>query len=281
MTFTSPTDIEARFKALDKQLEKPVTAYLFGGATMAARGLKLATKDLDIIVGSRAEFTRLRAASLEHGYTINNDVSEAYKDVGGKILLDHQEGGLDIFDRRVIGKIQLTESIQSRATESFEGASLTVYELSNEDIFALKCVSPRPSKDAADLRSLAQAGIDYNTVKQELEAQRPMNTGGDEVLRLSPSRGRRHPMLILHEMCKKVNAISNTLSSWAKEQERKVYTESIIVQRLETNSASQDELADIVETECGDAVSVKDRIDALLERDVLTQEGDEYSLAEV
>jgi len=59
--------IEAELQELGAALNTEVTAFLIGGGSMAFRGLKDTTKDIDLVVTTEVEFDRIGGqASTAH-----------------------------------------------------------------------------------------------------------------------------------------------------------------------------------------------------------------------
>lgn len=83
---------------------------------------------------------------------------------------------LDVFVKRVMGGVQLTEGMVRRAfvpREFRDLKKLKVHLVSLEDIFLFKGVtSLGRSKDVDDLLRLLELGVDFNVVLEELKAQR-------------------------------------------------------------------------------------------------------------
>ena len=55
-------EIVAFFEELDRSMKEDIEIYTIGGAAMLKRGMKDATKDIDIIVSTKKEFQELQAA---------------------------------------------------------------------------------------------------------------------------------------------------------------------------------------------------------------------------
>jgi hypothetical protein len=188
---------------VDSQLTTDVTAYLMGGGAMTLRGHKDATKDVDVLVGETDAFEALREALTALGYepVPEMDLSMAYRDLGAQLILEAADGvRFDVFDRKVVGKIELTEPMADRARAEgpvYEGEWLVLYPLAAEDIFLFKGMANRQA-DAADMRTLVQAtaGFEYATVMAELERQLPLNTGTTEAEMLVAGE---HPLLAFEQ----------------------------------------------------------------------------------
>ena len=54
------SEIEELFKEIDKFVDMNLSIYIIGGAALLKRGLKIATKDIDIIVATKQEFLKLQ-----------------------------------------------------------------------------------------------------------------------------------------------------------------------------------------------------------------------------
>jgi len=178
----SRESIKAEFTSIDQNIDKDVTAYVMGGGAMTFRGLKNSTYDLDILVTTRDDFEILRDLLLELDYEIVENPIEEYKGLGAAVLLD-KDGAcrFDIFDRKVIRKLSLSDGMRERAEEVFAGSKLLVYALSNEDIFLFKGVSGR-SRDVNDMVQLVESekGLAFDVIIEEFQNQLPMNKGKAE-----------------------------------------------------------------------------------------------------
>ncbi|NJE00440.1 hypothetical protein [Thermococcus sp. JdF3] len=93
------------------------------------------------------------------------------------------EFNLDVFVRRVLNRLYLSESMVSRAEvpEDFESHEFfRVCLVSKEDIFLFKSItSMERVRDVEDLIALVETGLDYGIIIQELENQ----LSGDESLK--------------------------------------------------------------------------------------------------
>lgn len=192
----SEAAIEAEFTSLDRGMNRQMTVYLMGGGAMTFRGLKNATRDLDLLVTARADFDVLRDLLRDRGYeTVKNPVDE-YESLGAALMLDKDgECRFDIFDREVIRKLRISDGMRNRAEAVFDGSNLQVHALSNEDIFLFKGVAGRP-RDTDDMAQLVEAGrgLDFDAIAKEFHAQLPLNTGRieSELLTGAPEN---HPVI--------------------------------------------------------------------------------------
>ncbi|NJE26447.1 hypothetical protein E3E22_07425 [Thermococcus sp. MV5] len=160
---------------------EPVRVYLIGGGNLALRGLKSATKDIDIVVTNRGQSSLLEAL-LETPVPKLPVYLRQYRsqwdyDLGMSARYMHPLHGfnLDVFVRRVLNKLYLSESMVSRAEvpEDFESHEFfKVCLVSREDIFLFKSItSMERVRDVEDLIALVETGLDYEIIIQELENQ--------------------------------------------------------------------------------------------------------------
>lgn len=60
--------VEELFEELNGSMHKKVKTYVIGGAVLLRRGMKPATKDIDLVVATKREFIELQ--SLHYGYIV-------------------------------------------------------------------------------------------------------------------------------------------------------------------------------------------------------------------
>jgi len=170
--------LEEKAKLLDIE---PLQVYLIGGGNLALRGLKTATKDVDIVVLNKKHSslleTLLEAPVLGFPLYPKQYKSQWDYDLGMSVRYTHPVYGfnLDVFVKRVLNKLYLSGDMVSRAEvpEEFKSHELfKVYLLSKEDIFLFKSVtSVERVRDIGDLIALVETGLDYEVIIQELENQ--------------------------------------------------------------------------------------------------------------
>jgi hypothetical protein len=165
-----PTDL---LMELERRALKPLDLYILGGEAMRIRGLKMATKDVDIVVEDAEVLVLLRELLLPLGYrelTID-ELPEGDRRLNpSAILMNDPSPRLDIFVRRIANTLTLSENMKMRATPWRTGR-LRVHVLCNEDLFLLKSVTGREG-DIQDMTQLARAtGFNWRTVLEELKSQ--------------------------------------------------------------------------------------------------------------
>lgn len=60
--------IEIFFEELNSSMKHNVEIYTIGGAALLKRGIKTATKDIDIIVSTKKEFLELQSTLIDIGF---------------------------------------------------------------------------------------------------------------------------------------------------------------------------------------------------------------------
>ena len=163
--------IRSELERIGHQLDNPLTVFLIGGGSMAFRGLKTTTKDIDLVVSSGDDLGQLQAVLLELGYDIVREPDEEYEALGAQRILENDDGcRIDIFNQQVIDKLILSPGIRERSERYLDPGNLVVELVSPEDIFLFKAVAGRVD-DVEDMFSLLQIGLDFDVVETELETQ--------------------------------------------------------------------------------------------------------------
>ncbi|WP_244257220.1 DUF6036 family nucleotidyltransferase [Halomicrobium sp. IBSBa] len=163
--------IENEFQRIGDGLSAPLTVYLIGGGAMSLRDLKGATKDIDLVVPDGDAYGQLWAVLMDLGYAEVQSLDPDYRALGATSCVENDDGcRLDIFNQQVANKLVLTDGMQERSEPFLDTDRLTVRLVSNEDIFLFKAIAGRDD-DIEDMNMLVQAGLDYDVVRDELEAQ--------------------------------------------------------------------------------------------------------------
>jgi ferredoxin-fold anticodon binding domain-containing protein len=159
---------------IDTELDRGLQIYMIGGGAMALRGIKEATKDVDIIVTDSKDAERLVAALDNLGYKRVLEPGEEYMRMGASFILENTDGfRWDIFVTQVMRKFVFSESMRSRASVFGEYRKLKIGIASNTDVFLFKSITEWEG-DLEDMNILVRAGIDQETLLQEVENQRKL-----------------------------------------------------------------------------------------------------------
>ncbi len=140
---------------------------------MAFFGLKVATKDIDIILTNREDLNGLQAALGSMGYNEPNPVviTRPYNEMQTSAILENKDGfRWDLFLTKVCGKLTLSVEMQKRANSLYQGNKLKVLIASKEDLYLFKAITTRDA-DLDDTRILAQSGLNWQTITQECKSQ--------------------------------------------------------------------------------------------------------------
>ena len=114
------------------KIEKPIKIYMIGGCALSFKGLKAATKDIDIILASNKDFEIFDKSMKENSFESASDKeSEFY--ATALAVYKKDESRIDVFLKQVGKMLILSESMMKRAEKYKEYGNLTVYLVSNED----------------------------------------------------------------------------------------------------------------------------------------------------
>lgn len=165
--------LKQEFDKLDSTAKKGIALYLIGGGAMAFYGLKVATKDIDIILTNQENLNSLQTALDSMGYKEPNPlvITRPYNEMQTSAILENKDGfRWDLFLTKVCGKLTLSAEMQKRATSLYQGNKLKVHIASKEDLFLFKAITTRDA-DLDDTRILAQSGLKWETIAQECKNQ--------------------------------------------------------------------------------------------------------------
>ena len=165
--------LKQEFDKLDSIVKRSIALYLIGGGAMAFYGLKVATKDIDIILTNREDLNSLQTALGAIGYKEPNPIviTRPYNEMQTSAILENKDGfRWDLFLIKVCGKLTLSAEMQIRANPLYQGNKLKILIASKEDLFLFKAITTR-DMDLDDTRILAQSGINWETIAQECKSQ--------------------------------------------------------------------------------------------------------------
>jgi len=149
----------AVLRELGEKLSTSVHAYLFGGANLLLRGLKKATKDLDVVVEDEGDFSKLRGALLASGFRPlgKKELSPSDRKLNPSgIYVAEGLPRFDLFTKVICNALFLTDEMKSRAeTRAF--GKLVLHLLSLEDVFLLKSITEREG-DLEDMATIIRRG---------------------------------------------------------------------------------------------------------------------------
>lgn len=169
------------------KIEKPANIFMIGGCALSFKGLKEATKDIDIIVANQEDFNILDEAMKENGFqSITEKENEFY--LTALAIYKKDDSRIDVFLKQVGKMLFLTKNMINRAKEYRKYDKLGVYLVSNEDIFLFKMMTSRAG-DIYDSDRIMRAGIDYKIIYEEIVEQ-------------SKEKGKRWFFWVYENICK-------------------------------------------------------------------------------
>jgi|SRR3989344_2230255 len=167
----SQKDVIELLKELGSTLKSETTIYMIGGCNMSLKGIKLITRDVDLVVLTKEEYITLKKALIDLGYECREETfcEDFYKTP--IVVFLKEDKRIDVFIKNVSNQIELTVEMQKRSQKYDKFGNLTVMLISNEDIFLFKSITDR-EKDVDDCKVLIAQNINWNTIKQELHSQK-------------------------------------------------------------------------------------------------------------
>ena len=151
------------FEKIGKNLQRKTKAFLIGGENMRIKGLKVRTKDIDIVVENQKDFNSIKNALTKLGYKPKGNVNFSTEDfrLHPSTIMEHtNRSRIDLFTKKILKTLSLSSKMISRA-ELADFSNLHLGILKNEDIFLLKSITSREG-DIQDMASL----IDINHTKK-------------------------------------------------------------------------------------------------------------------
>lgn len=162
-------ELEDWLDKISKHLRQPVTIYLIGGCAMSFKNHKATTKDIDIVMPSKADFDVLNDAIRSAGYNLETDLKDEFYLTALAVYVKG-DSRIDLFLQKVGKMLTFTPAMIERATVYRKVRQLTVALASNEDIFLFKSMTSRPG-DVKDCQLLIQTGLEWKAVFNEIVEQ--------------------------------------------------------------------------------------------------------------
>ena len=135
-------ELENLLSKIGSHIEKPVKIYMIGGCALSFRGLKEATKDIDIIVTSQEDFNVFDKSMKECGFQSMTERETKFY-LTALAVYKKAESRIDVFLKQIGKMLFLTKSMIQRAEKYKEYGNMEVYLISNEDIFLFKTMTSR------------------------------------------------------------------------------------------------------------------------------------------
>lgn len=162
-------ELNKLFEEIDKSLKDKVHFFVIEGAMLLYHGMKRATKDIDVIVDSQKEFITVENILKKLKFSIKIPTFE-YKKMDINQIFARKDFKIDLFKKKVCKGFTLSDTMKKRAQKIIELKHLTILLCSNEDVFLFKTFTEREG-DIDDCIALAQRGIDWEVILEELKSQ--------------------------------------------------------------------------------------------------------------
>ena len=167
---TTFKEIAELFTELNNSMHKKTNVYTIGGAALLRRGIKAATKDIDLVVDAKNEFFEIQNALNRLNFATQIP-SKEYSHLNLNQIFQREDFRIDLFEKEVCGRFSLSENMMKRAEKIIELTNITVFLCSSEDIFLFKTMTEREG-DITDCISIAATqNPDWNVILEELQSQ--------------------------------------------------------------------------------------------------------------
>src|SRR3989344_7109336 len=167
---TTFKEIEELFREINNSMYKKTRVYIIGGAALLKRGMKAATKDIDLVVNTKNEFFEIQNGLNNIRFTAQTPGKE-YTHMNLSQIFQRKDFRIDVFEKEVCGRFSLSKEMMKRAELLIELNHLTVFLCSSEDIFLFKTMTEREG-DITDCMSIAATqNPDWKVILEELKSQ--------------------------------------------------------------------------------------------------------------
>ena len=102
--------IEDLFEEIDEELIAKVNVYIIGGAALLLEGLKPSTKDIDLIINIKEEFTSFKNTLISLNFKSETPTIE-YEKLELSEILVREDFRIDVFLKKVCKKFVLSDGM--------------------------------------------------------------------------------------------------------------------------------------------------------------------------
>ena len=162
--------IKEIFTLFGENLRIPVHGLLIGGGTMGLKGIKDATKDVDLVIMDDREYNAFLTTAIQLGFQDMTVSFPAYHNLKTKVLVNEDEFHIDLFSSSVCGKLTIHDGMMKRSEHIGSFGILRISLMSNEDLLIAKSVTGR-DRDLEDMYSLYLRELDENIIIGEMNVQ--------------------------------------------------------------------------------------------------------------
>ena len=164
--------IDGELDQIGSRIKKSLSIYLIGGCAMSFRNLKETTKDVDIVFKRKYDYELFCDALFGAQYHQPYAIKSEHEKLEATKMFENKDGfHLDLFVKKVIGKLELSVSMIERAELFKSYDNLSVFLLSKEDVFLFKGLASEGRKrDMPDMQVL-YPNLNWNVIENELALQ--------------------------------------------------------------------------------------------------------------
>ncbi|MBI5002699.1 hypothetical protein HZC31_04905 [Candidatus Woesearchaeota archaeon] len=162
-------ELHQLFEEINSNMSEKVHFIVIGGAMLLYHGIKPATKDIDVVVTSPKDFLATENVLKKLKFQTRLPTIE-YKRMNLSQIFVRDDFRIDLFHKTVCNGFALSDSMQKRVEKIIQLKYLTISLCSFEDVFLFKTFTEREG-DLTDCIALAQRGIDWNIILEELQKQ--------------------------------------------------------------------------------------------------------------
>lgn len=155
------------------RLSKKIDIFLIGGCAMSFRGIKEATKDVDIVFRSKSDYKVFCDALWGAEYYSPVKITDEYGKLQADYMYENKDGfHLDLFIQQVCGRLKLSKAMVRRAEFFNSYGSLNVYLVAKEDIFLFKALASEGRKRDLDDMRVIYPKLNWKDMGEELAGQK-------------------------------------------------------------------------------------------------------------
>lgn len=162
-------ELEQWLDSIGQYITEPIKVFMIGGGALSFRNMKPATKDVDLVVKSKHDLDILSEAIIKSGFKQTTDFENEFYLTALAVFMK-EDSRIDVFLKQIGKMLTLTQSMIQRAEHYKDYGKLSIYLVSNEDIFLFKSMTTRDG-DILDCDSILAKGISYETVYEEVVNQ--------------------------------------------------------------------------------------------------------------
>ena len=158
------------FEEMDNNITQKINIYLIGGAVLLYHNAKPGTKDIDLIVNSKEEYTQLIKTLEKQDFKLEKPTRE-YNKLNLENILIKDNYRFDIFNKIVCNNLFLSENMIKRAKLIKEYKNIKLFVCALEDILVFKSITDRDG-DIDDCYSLANKHTpNWDIILEEIKYQ--------------------------------------------------------------------------------------------------------------